>query len=701
MLHGRNLSLSSDFIQAIWTAKGELTKIDKKKLGFFCCSPLSSSSLEIGFQGPESEGFFERLKEAISRLPSNYESQILLDRAVFKKSTMSSALFPTIGLYTRLFLIESSNENPGTTSLKQLFEDIGLNPVLGSREDYLYIIRRILGQEGKGERFISPDITWEEDYIKASKSFIKAASLTDLPLVTWNNCLQPLYETSDDFICSFKIRMPDKNRIKKDLETKRRVSHALSVRKAHELADLESGTNISASEEVLMMVTSGKESLAYASLSIIMSDDNLKKLEERMQNMVSEINGATGAGFFVEGVGTLSVVTSHLPGASAVKVREQQMLSGNLSHMCPVLLDFNRYQEEAHLKFVSRASESCHLNLFSSTNLNFNAFICGASGSGKSFLMNSLLASFIQDFPKGSLAIFDVGGSYKKLIANLGGTSLELDAKKATDLIVAAFKRLKLQPNGYCKTLIENICGAGTHITHSHKVAIEDLLQSCSDLPFSLRVLSNEASERSEKAYEDIVLWLRPYLHWDERKSNEDIDKFLDNKIRAFDFKNLESDPLLQRLSILVLTQGIWDRLKSKEAERTIIVFDEVWKFFSQASGFLEDMYRTFRKYGAGIASVTQNLADYGNDSFAKLVITNSFNRILLQGAANSEILSRTLDLTESDIKRFLTISSKKNEYSEFWFGTPKFSQIMRLYPSQELFNLANSENIQKETTCV
>ena len=75
----------------------------------------------------------------------------------------------------------------------------------------------------------------------------------------------------------------------------------------------------------------------------------------------------------------------------------------------------------------------------------------------------------------------------------------------------------------------------------------------------------------------------------------------------------------------------------------------DVWRRFAAAlvSGckqdFLEEMYRTFRKYGAGIASVTQNLADYGDEAFAKLIVTNSFNRILLQGAASTEVLERAL----------------------------------------------------------
>lgn len=695
MLKENHLSLTSDLISAVWTANGELTKIDKKKLKYLVLSPLSANSCEVGFRGPMSDGLFERIKEAISKLPSNFEAQLVLDRRV-ASSSASESLFPAFGLETKVHLFESELPQ-GSSGLTQLCEDLGLESRTGTRGDYITLIRRLLGQDSSSDSLILPDIAWEEEYLKSSHAFVKAASLTDLPLATWNNGFETLFQSTDEFLCSLKLSVPDKTKSRKDLEAKRRVSHALSARKAHELSDLESGSNLTASEEILVRITQGKEALLNMSLALFMSDPDLPKLESRIQAIVSDTNGSTGAGLFMEGLGTLPVLRAHMPGAKGLSVRELPMLSGNITHLMPLILDYNRHQDPASLKFVSRCAEMSHLNLFSRTNLNFNAFVAGASGSGKSFLMNSLLAGFRADHPKGSIAIFDVGGSYRKLVRHFGGTSLDLTPKSATELVAAAFRRLTIQPSGFCKTLVENICGAGSHITHSHKVAIEDLLQTCSGAPFALKTLSNEAAEKKEKAYEDIVLWLRPYLHWDYVEAGTVVERVLDERVRAFDFKNLEGDPLLQRLAILILTQGIWDRLKQNSSGPTLIVFDEVWKFFSQAAGFLEEMYRTFRKYRAGITSVTQSLSDYGNDTFAKIVITNSFHRILLQGAASSEVLEHALDIDESDKKRILSIASKKNEFSEFWLGTPKFSQILRLYPSNALFDLANSENIQLE----
>ena len=98
-------------------------------------------------------------------------------------------------------------------------------------------------------------------------------------------------------------------------------------------------------------------------------------------------------------------------------------------------------------------------------------------------------------------------------------------------------------------------------------------------------------------------------------------------------------------------------------------------------------MYRTLRKYRAGIVSITQNLADYGDEAFAKMIFTNSFTKIFLQNGAAAEFLKETFDLPESDIARALSVTSKKPIYSEFFALSPTMSQVFRLYPTPEFYN--------------
>jgi len=225
-------------------------------------------------------------------------------------------------------------------------------------------------------------------------------------------------------------------------------------------------------------------------------------------------------------------------------------------------------------------------------------------------------------------------------------------------------------------------------------VAIVDLLRSCSDCDFSFRTIISEASERSESVFKDIAFWLKPFTEWDDLHTSRFDLEALEGKVRAFDFKQLENEETLLKLVLFALTESIWKRLESHEAPRSVVVFDEVWKFFASSSSYLEEMYRTFRKYRAGIISVTQSLSDYGEAAFAKLIVQISYTKVLMQGAATSKVLKETLDLTDDEVSRLLSVTSLKGHYSEFWLGTPDFSQVLRLYPNPDLYNLANTENL-------
>jgi type IV secretory pathway VirB4 component len=156
---------------------------------------------------------------------------------------------------------------------------------------------------------------------------------------------------------------------------------------------------------------------------------------------------------------------------------------------------------------------------------------------------------------------------------------------------------------------------------------------------------------------------------------------------------------VLQRSTILLLTELLWGDLMSGIYPRTMIVFDEVWRFFAQSKSFLEEMYRTLRKYKAGIISITQNLSDYGDEAFAKMLFTNSFTKIFLQNGASAEYLKETFDLPATDIERALSVTSKKPQYSEFFALTPNMSQVFRLYPTKRFYELANTENIAIKNT--
>lgn len=679
----RKYSLTKAIIKTSWVKEGIVEAADGTLYKSFEVEPLSTGLFEDSLNGPISDSFFQKLSELFSRLPNSFEGQIIL----FRKKVDSDIQ----GFKTSILLFEQVKKEESYSHLQAILNELKMLSTPLSEKTWKQYLATIFGEKINKNHL--PDIVWDKDSIKAEKQTVRVLSLTELPQVTWKGCLQPIFETTAPFAASIKIQIPDRKKIKRQLETKRRVSHALSVTSSLEVKNIESNSVLSSSEETLERILVSKETLFEISMSLIVSgsDQETVDLANDFERVVA---GIGNAGLYPESLGTLPVIASHLPGGKILGIRKLPILSENLSHILPFLHDFSRSNDDSALTLRSRSDEVSNLNLFSKENLNFNSFICGASGSGKSFLMNAILSSMLKDESRTRLCIFDIGGSYRRIIEANGGMSQLLTVEEAHGLL-ASFLRLRpVNSNGFYRTFIETLCGSGSHITHSHRVAIDDLLRHLEGTHLKLSELVKLASKKQERFYQDVAHWLKPHLALDEVPVREDLQEMIGAQITAFDFKELDSDPVLQRTTILVLSELLWGDLLKGTYPRTLIVFDEVWRFFAQSKTFLEEMYRTLRKYKAGIVSITQNLADYGDESFAKMIFTNSFTKIFLQNGAAAEFLKETFDLPESDISRALSVASKKPHYSEFFALSPTMSQVFRLYPTPEFYKLANTENI-------
>ncbi len=683
----RKYSLTKKLIGTHWMEDGVLSCPDNSYLRAFTIDPISSGLLEENFSGPMTDNFFSKLSELLTRLPNLFEGQVILKRSKLTKTEVP-------GFVTKLYFFEKSQKPESYSHIEAVLNELKSEPSPMTNDDWTSLLEVLFGNSIRLGSV--PDVTWEKNHLSIKDDTVRALSLTELPQVTWNACLQPIFEFSEEFVLSMKFNIPDRQKIRKQLETKRRVSHALSISSSLEVKNIESNSVLHSSEETLERILLNKETLFEISLGLILKDSDEKTLAVA-RDLERVISGVGNAGLYLENIGTMPVFKSHLPGNPSLGIRKLPMLSDNLSQVFPLFHEYSRQNDPSHLSLRSRTGEVSYLNLFSQENLNFNSFICGASGSGKSFLMNAILASAISDEANIRLCIFDIGGSYSGITEAYGGKSKTLTVAEANSLIATYIHTFPVTMDGFFKPFIETLCGSGSHITHSHRVAIDDLLKESEGKCLRIGNLIKCAKERPERFYHDIAHWLKPHVRYDHLNPRKDLIELIKSQVTAFDFKELDSDPILQKTSILLLSELLWRDLVDGKYPRTLIVFDEVWRFFAQSKSFLEEMYRTLRKYKAGIVSITQNLSDYGDEAFAKMLFTNSFTKIFLQNGAAADFLKETFDLPESDIQRALSVTSKKPHYSEFFTLTPNMSQVFRLYPTKEFYELANTENIAKK----
>jgi hypothetical protein len=679
----KGISLSKTLLKTDWVEVGLVTNDRGEYFRALEGLPLSSGMFEEGLDGPTANLFHQKLSELLTRLPNEIEAQIIMLR--------TPAASNIAGLYTKLLFFERVKKKEAYSHVGSLLKELGLETTPLQQSTWREYLAVAFGPKLLEDAL--PDIIWEHDHIIADKEVIRAMSLTELPQVTWNSCFQELFEQPISFALSFKLRIPDRHKLKRQLETKRRVSHALSVSSSLEVKNIESNSVLSSSEETLERILVNKETLYELSMALFLRG-SLKETEEIIHELERNISGVGNAGLYGESIGTLPVLVSHIPGQKMLGIRKLPILTENLAHLLPFLHDYSRSNDSSTLQLRSRSGEVNHLNLFSSENLNFNSFICGASGAGKSFLMNAMLSSLLEDDSSTRICIFDIGGSYRKLVNEGKGENIALTTEKARQLIATYLRTTPVHDKGFFRTLIESLCGAGPPLSHSHLVAIEELLKELEGEKLLISSFLRLALKRPEAFYRDLAHWLKPHLQLDSLRPKESLELVFRSRVTAFDFKELESDPVLQRTTLLLLSEMLWTDLVRGTYSRTLIVFDEVWRFFERSKQFLEEMYRTLRKYRAGITSITQNLADYGDEAFAKMIFTNSYTKIFLQNGAAAEFLRETFDLPESDIQRALSVVSRKPHYSEFFALTPSMSQVFRLVPTAKFYELANTENV-------
>lgn len=89
-------SLTQVVIGAKWMADGLVANSDGSLSKAYTAYPLEAGAFEEGFEGPYSDSFFSKLGDLLTRLPNEFDGQILLQR---RKAEADA-------FHTRLYLFE-------------------------------------------------------------------------------------------------------------------------------------------------------------------------------------------------------------------------------------------------------------------------------------------------------------------------------------------------------------------------------------------------------------------------------------------------------------------------------------------------------------------------------------------------------------------------------------------------------------------
>ncbi|HXF47084.1 MAG TPA: type IV secretion system protein TraC [Burkholderiaceae bacterium] len=381
----------------------------------------------------------------------------------------------------------------------------------------------------------------------------------------------------------------------------------------------------------------------------------------------------------------------------------------NTGHMCPVAAEWqgtgprdgpNGTRLYPHLLLVGRRGQVMNVDLFANRSGNYNAIVCGTSGSGKSVLLNELV---MRTLAMGGLVfVIDSGYSYQKLCAHLGGQFIDVTPEQpiclnpfsmTDDLDVGLPLLVPLieQMTSYTGQLSEyEIAQLHLHLTDVWYTAqlagrkptltelAESLKHNCylggsnptlTDADFRRSVAEMSEEERQRRCdprIRDLGVRLGPFT------SDGAYGRYFDAGDATIDFRSdfvvLELNGLsqqrhLQSVVLLMLLYQITTRIFSPRhrLRQKLVVIDEAWQLLGEGEGsggaaqFIEHAYRTARKWNASIVTATQSIADYERSAAARAAFANSDNTFLLRQKAESiEALAASGKLAIDEYQRTL-----------------------------------------------
>jgi type IV secretory pathway VirB4 component len=159
---------------------------------------------------------------------------------------------------------------------------------------------------------------------------------------------------------------------------------------------------------------------------------------------------------------------------------------------------------------------------------------------------------------------------------------------------------------------------------------------------------------------------------------------------------------LLKEISSVVLLSIIQiitrECMKNLNIEKYLLV-DEAWTLLksNNTCRFLENVYRTYRKYRAAAVMITQQVSDFAG-AIAESIRSNAPNRIFLRQTQETiALMSKELDLTGEEKMVLDGLKTHKGQFSEALILSDKCRGVCRLVLDKFSYWLMTSDPADNE----
>lgn len=383
----------------------------------------------------------------------------------------------------------------------------------------------------------------------------------------------------------------------------------------------------------------------------------------------------------------------------------------NVANLLPVIADFKGCTQG--LLLPTYRHQLFFYDPFDDKNLpisNYNRLTVASTGAGKSYLQQALL---LDGLSRGhQIFVIDLGESYKHVCQMVGGTYVDATTITLNPFTLFDFEGVTEvggeQVSNYIqiRDLLAIMASPEQGLDEVQRDWLLDAILMCwriygrksniDGVLDALKEILQKPESRNDRRLKDLLILLSKYgrdglygtmFHGETPLFNQ-------SQFTVFELGGFESNPQLLTIVMyvmIVIIQGQFynsDRRLKKQCN-----FDEVWRAISSnsnpiAAGFLEQGYRTARKYNAGFSAVTQHLSDTDATLQGQAIAACSDTKFIMRQGSFK-------DYIEKHPKHFNPLQQKVIES----FGEAKmqgFSNLMIQYGNVYTFHRYFSDPFSK-----
>ena len=377
-----------------------------------------------------------------------------------------------------------------------------------------------------------------------------------------------------------------------------------------------------------------------------------------------------------------------------------------------------------HLNLLSRNMQLMSFSLHD-TGSNMNGVITAQSGSGKSFLTNEVISSYMSEGAQ--VWVIDVGRSYEKLCDTYGGDFLHfgssssaclnpfplvvsLDGTSQTRAPDAPFIEGDNDDDGEEDALVgllEAMAAPNQKLSDFQVSALKKTLNEVWKEHFrntTVDLIQEALLKNIDPRVQDIGHQMYAFT------SKGSYGRFFigvnnvkfNSQFTVLELEELKSRKHLQQVVLLQLIYQIQQEMYLGDRDRKkLVIIDEAWDLLTQGdvAKFIEAGYRRFRKYGGSVIIITQSINDLYDSPTGRAIAENSATTMLLgQKPETIESIKREgkLELSNYDYEQLKTVHTIPGVYSEVFIKSEFGRGVGRLIVNdfQKLLYSTKAEDV-------